>query len=123
MPPLEDLRETWLVVPEARLTDGAAVSALDEQFHSALVQAAGNAEMKRVHADITERIRVVRRLDFMYPDRIRTTYAEHAQILRSVLRRKTEQATLLLKAHIETSKAEVRKISLHKLFEAKTGHR
>ena len=121
MPQLDELRETWLGAPEERSADGAAVSVLDEAFHSALVLAAGNAEMSRVHADVTERIRVIRRLDFMYAERIRTTYTEHAQILRSVLRRKAEQATLLLRAHIETSKAEVRKISLHKLFEAKTG--
>ena len=59
----------------------------------------------------------------MYPDRIRDTYAEHAQILRGILRRKSDQATLLLKAHIEESKVEVRKISLHKLFEAKSAGR
>ncbi len=49
----------------------------------------------------------------MYPERIRSTYTEHTQILRAVLRRKTDQAILLLKAHIEESKVEVRKISLH----------
>jgi DNA-binding GntR family transcriptional regulator len=121
MPQLGDLRETWLIAPEARDGDGTAVSVLDEQFHSALVLAAGNAEMSRVHDDITERIRVIRRLDFMYAERIRTTYSEHAQILRAILRRKADQATMLLRAHIETSKSEVRKISLHKLFEMKTG--
>lgn len=121
MPQLGDLRETWLVPPESRAGDGTAVSVLDEQFHSALVLAAGNAEMSRVHGDITERIRVIRRLDFMYAERIRTTYSEHAQILRAILRRKADPATMLLRAHIETSKVEVRKISLHKLFEMKTG--
>ena len=75
-----------------------------------------------MHADITERIRVIRRLDFMYPERIRSTYTEHTQILRAVLRRKTDQAILLLKAHIEESKVEVRKISLHKLIEAKAAN-
>ena len=123
MPDLNDLREAWLVTPEARLTDGAAVSRLDEEFHRALARAGGNAEIARVHGDITERIRVIRRLDFMYPERIRSTYTEHAQVLRAILRRKADQATLLLKAHIEESKAEVRKISLHKLFEAKAAHR
>ena len=123
MPELDDLREAWLVAPESRLVDGAAVSRRDEQFHAVLARAGGNAELARVHGDITERIRVIRRLDFMYPERIRSTYAEHAQILRAVLRRKADQATLLLKAHIEESKAEVRKISLHKLFEAKSAHR
>ena len=123
MPDLDELREAWLVSPELRRTDGAVLARLDERFHSLLARAGGNAELARVHADITERIRVIRRLDFMYPERIRSTYAEHAQILRAVLRRKADQATLLLKAHIEESKAEVRKISLHKLFEAKAAHR
>jgi DNA-binding GntR family transcriptional regulator len=57
----------------------------------------------------------------MYAERIRTTYSEHAQILRAILRRKADQATMLLRVHIETSKAEVKKISLHKLFEMKAG--
>ncbi|MFM9967771.1 MAG: GntR family transcriptional regulator [Burkholderiales bacterium] len=121
MPDLEELRAIWLVPPDARLTDGAQVSRLDEEFHATLARQCGNTELARVHADITERIRVIRRLDFMYPERIRSTYAEHAQILRAILRRKTDQAEMLLKAHIEESRLEVRKISLHKLFEAKGG--
>jgi DNA-binding GntR family transcriptional regulator len=121
MPDLAELRAVWLVAPESRLVDGAEVSLLDEEFHATLARECGNAELARVHADITERIRVIRRLDFMYPERIRSTYAEHAQILRGILRRKSDQASLLLKAHIDESKAEVRKISLHKLFEAKAG--
>ena len=123
MPALDHLRYAWLVLPEARTAEGTSVSLLDEKFHTALAVAAGNAELARVHADITERIRVIRRLDFMYPERIRSTYTEHAQILRAVLRRKTDQATLLLKVHIEESKVEVRKISLHKLIEAKAANR
>ena len=43
----------------------------------------------------------------------------HGQILRAVLRRRSDQAILLLRAHIETSKAEVRKISLHQLYAAR----
>ena len=57
----------------------------------------------------------MRRLDFTQPERIDRTYEEHAGILRAVLMRKTEQASMLLKAHIEASKLEVRKISLHRL--------
>lgn len=41
--------------------------------------------------------------------------------LRAVLQRKVDHAQLLLKAHIEQSKAEVRKITLHMLLEARTG--
>ena len=59
------------------------------------------------------------RLDFTEPDRISATYQEHGQILRAVLRRRADQAILLLRAHIETSKAEVKQISLHKLYSAR----
>ncbi|MEP7099739.1 MAG: GntR family transcriptional regulator, partial [Burkholderiales bacterium] len=37
-----------------------------------------------------------------------------------VIQRKADQAQLLLKTHIEQSKAEVRKITLHTLHEART---
>ena len=121
-PALEALKAIWLVPPVERLTEGRAVGAHDEEFHATLVRAAGNDEMARVHWDVTERIRIIRRLDFTRPDRIEATYAEHAKILRAVIQRKAEQAQLLLKAHIEQSKAEVRKITLHTLQAARQGN-
>ena len=84
------------------------------------MRAAGNAEMARVHWDVAEHIRIVRRLDFTRGDRIEATYQEHAKILRAVMQRKPDAALLLLlRSHIEQSKAEVRKIALHALFEAR----
>jgi DNA-binding GntR family transcriptional regulator len=84
-----------------------------------LVAAAGNDEIARVHQDVTERIRIVRRLDFTRPDRIEATYQEHAKVLRAVMQRKLDVAQMLLKSHIEQSKIEVRKISLHAMHEAR----
>ena len=81
--------------------------------------AAGNDEMARVHWDVTERIRIIRHLDFTRPSRIEATYVEHAKILRAVMQKKVDQAQLLLKTHIEQSKAEVRKITLHTLQAAR----
>ena len=118
-PELEALKEIWLVPIAERLSDARQVGANDEQFHATLVRATGNAEMARVHWDVTERIRIIRHLDFTRPDRIEATYAEHAKILRAVIQRKADQAQLLLKAHIEQSKSEVRKITLHTLHEAR----
>jgi DNA-binding GntR family transcriptional regulator len=115
LPDLGELKDTWLVPPDARLTDARAIGSADERFHEALVAAAGNAELARLHREVAERIRIVRRLEFGVPERIRQTYAEHAQILRAVLRRKSDQSQLLVKAHIGVAQAEVRKITLHKL--------
>jgi DNA-binding GntR family transcriptional regulator len=122
-PELDAMTAIWLVPSTERSSDGREVGAWDEQFHASLVRAAGNSEIARVHWDVTERIRIVRRLDFTRPDRISATYAEHAKILRCVLQRKAEQAQLLLRSHIEQSKTEVRKISLAALHEARSQQR
>jgi DNA-binding GntR family transcriptional regulator len=116
---LDALKADWLVPAAERLADGVRVGALDEAFHATLVRAAGNDEVARVHCDVTERIRVIRRLDFTRADRVDATYAEHAKILRAVIRRRADDAQLLLRAHIEQSKAEVRRITLATLHEAR----
>ena len=112
------LEKVWLVPPARRLADGARVARLDEEFHAKLVAAAGNPELVRMHQSITERIRIVRRLDFTHPERVAYTYIEHGQILRAILARRAARAVQLLGAHIESSKSEVRKISLHRLHVA-----
>lgn len=116
---LESLKAQWLVPVAERLADPREVGLLDEQFHATLVRAAGNAEIARVHWDVTERIRIIRHLDFTRADRVEATYNEHAKILRAVIQRKPDQAQLLLKTHVEQSKAEVRKITLATLHEAR----
>lgn len=117
-PSLAALKSAWLVPPSERLDDPRAIVTLDEAFHATLVAATGNAELARIHGEVTERIRIVRRLDFTKPLRIENTYLEHARILRAVMQRKSDQAQLMLRTHVETSKAEVRKITLHMLYEA-----
>ena len=122
-PELQALKEVWLVPASERRADGRVVGALDEAFHAQLVAAAGNQEFARVHQDVTDRIRIVRRLDFTRADRIEATYQEHAKILRAVIQRKADASVMLLKSHIEQSKLEVRKITLHALLEARQRER
>lgn len=116
---LDELAAFWLVPTAERSTDMVEVSQRDETFHCSLVAAAGNAEMTRVHRDVTDRIRIIRRLDFTKPARIDATYDEHAKILKSIQRKRGDQAAMLLRAHIETSQAEVRKITLHQVHLAR----
>jgi len=116
---LEALAAIWLVPAEQRSSDTVQVAQWDEAFHCALVAAAGNAEMARVHRDVTERIRVIRRLDFTKQPRIDETYEEHAKILKAIQRKRGDQAALLLRSHIQTSQAEVRKITLHQVHLAR----
>ena len=118
-PQLRALAEVWLVPLAERRMRPDDVRVLDETFHNELVRASGNAEMARVHQEITERIRIVRRLDFTKRPRVAATYDEHARILRALTRRRAEEAVRLLTAHIQQSKLEVRHITLDMIHRAR----
>lgn len=116
---LDALADIWLVSAADRSQDAKQVAQWDEAFHCTLVAAAGNAEMARVHRDVTDRIRVIRRLDFTKQPRIDATYDEHSKILQAIQQKRGDQAALLLRAHIQSSQAEVRKITLHQVHLAR----
>ena len=69
-----------------------------------------------MHRAATERIRIVRRLDFTQPDRVGKTYEEHGAILAAALDGDAASAVRLLRAHILDSQAAVREITLHRLY-------
>lgn len=118
---LDELVAIWLVPLAQRSADAQQMSQWDEAFHCTLVAAAGNTEIARVHGEVTDRIRIIRRLDFTQQARIDTTYDEHAKILKAIQRRRGDQAAMLLHSHIESSQAEVRKITLHQMYRARQG--
>ena len=115
---LDNLVSQWCVEKAQRLSDGPVVSGMDEHFHERLVESTGNNQMARIHHDLTERLRIIRRLDFTSPSRVEATYNEHQAVLEAILHRQVEQAQILLCAHIEESRNEVRKITVHMLHEA-----
>ena len=116
---LQALNAIWLAPEDQRETDPALLAELDEQFHIELVAAAGNDEMTRIHTELTEKIRIVRRLDFLKRDRVLATYQEHGKILKMIGRRRQSDAQALLIAHITQSRLEVRKITLWMMAEAR----
>ncbi|KWR90710.1 GntR family transcriptional regulator [Cupriavidus sp. IDO] len=116
---VEALKAVWCVTPEHREADPATMFEMDEDFHRCLVAATGNLEMLRVHNDVTERIRIMRRLDFLKPQRTSATYDEHGKLLELLERNRHAEATILLRAHITQSKVEVRKITLSMLAAAR----
>ena len=114
-----ELQKIWLIPKSKRSFNTLEVGILDEQFHTSLVKASGNEEMLKTHSEITERIKIVRRLDFTKAARISNTYDEHGQIIKAILAGRSGEAQRLLKAHIEQSKIEVRKITLGMLQDAR----
>jgi len=116
---LDPLRALWCVPAAARLDDPAAVASIDEAFHARIVAAVGNDEMARIHQDVTERIRIIRRLDFTKPPRIAATYDEHAAILDTILAGDAAGAQQMIRAHIAESRDEVKRITLFMLQNAR----
>ncbi|WP_345816437.1 GntR family transcriptional regulator [Paraburkholderia sp. PREW-6R] len=116
---VEALKAVWCVEPEQRETDPVKMFGMDENFHRQLIAATGNLEMLRVHNEVTERIRIVRRLDFLKPHRTSATYDEHSTMLNLIERGRLTEALILLRAHITQSKLEVRKITLSMLAAAR----
>lgn len=117
---LDALREIWCVAAEARERESQIVAGYDEAFHAGLVAAVGNAEMVRLHQDVTERIRIIRRLDFTKDPRIDATYREHEAILHALYAGDAALAQSMIREHIAESQAEVKRITLYTLQSART---
>ena len=118
MDPTPDVRELcafWRVPKRSRVLDGKTVAREDEKLHTTLVALAGNHEMLATHRRLTERIRIIRRLDFIEPARIKAAFDEHDKILGALLARRSSDAEMLVKAHIGASSAEIRHITLLRL--------
>lgn len=118
-PVIEQMLASWDIDASDMPAVGMAVGALDEGFHQQLVTASGNAEIVRTHGEITERIRLVRRLDFTQQNRILDTFHEHTAILKSILNQDSQLAQDLIRQHVQASKAKVREITLAMLQNAR----
>lgn len=119
---LDRLGEIWEAATGVREQDGRRVAALDEAFHLELARAAGNQEMALALEQITNRVRLIRRLDFQFSERVALTYAEHARLLQVLRARRVEQALALMAEHIDDSHDEVSKITIQRLQEARAAH-
>jgi DNA-binding GntR family transcriptional regulator len=76
---------------------------LDESFHLALAEAAGNHVLVEFLRTVNERIRLVRMQDFLTGDRIRETVAQHLGIAEAVLLGETETAVGRFESHLAES--------------------
>lgn len=117
---LDALERVWKVAPARRVTDGRQLVELDETLHHALVAAAGNVEMTAAMQRVTDRIRVVRRLDLVHGDGIPETYEEHAAILDAIRRGDAALAVELVSGHIRGSQASVNGLTMQRLLAART---
>ncbi|MEV4239444.1 GntR family transcriptional regulator [Nocardia sp. NPDC049737] len=86
---------------------GPALVAADEQFHTSLLAAAGNAALADALTGVYVRVRPVRTLDLPTPERITTMTAEHIAIAEHLLAGDPSAALRTLTAHIRSSRTHV----------------
>lgn len=111
---LAGLNAVWRVAPQEGLACDD-IASLDEQFHLALTEAAGNRELTAILSNITNRIRIMRRLDFEYETRVTQTYKEHAELLEAIEQRDEARAVALISAHIQDAYQGASTITLRRL--------
>jgi DNA-binding GntR family transcriptional regulator len=103
------LRADWAALEAADIEPGPDPSfvLLDEEFHLALAEAAGNRELVTMLHGINERIRLVRIYDFLTPERIERTIHQHLHIVDAFLADDLGGAESRMRAHLSESLAVV----------------
>ncbi len=109
---LQQLKQLWLVEPEAYNSNIQELLRQSEDFHCALVRAAGNVEMAKIHHEISEKIRIVLSLGAMREFDIQHAYEDHGVILQCILNRDVEGAIHLAEHHVLHSIEDVKNITL-----------
>jgi len=119
-PAIRGLMAVWIVPVGARVQEGPRIYEGDEAFHHTLVAEAGNAEVTKLHQEVTERIRIVRRLGYTGGARLSATYEDHQAILEDLVAENLDGACQRLEAHIASNRAAVETITLGRLEAARS---
>lgn len=91
------------VMARAELLDSGDLLLADEEFHRRLISLAGNLELSNFADIVTRRIHVARHIDLQQSDWNARAFDAHDRIVRSLAKRDTEAALLLLTEHIDMS--------------------
>lgn len=109
---LNSLKKLWLVDESGYNQNTKELVLQSEDFHCALVRAAGNKQIAKIHHEISEKIRIVLSLGAMREFDIQHAYQDHAAILKCILARDAEGAIHLAEHHVLHSIEDVKKITL-----------
>jgi DNA-binding GntR family transcriptional regulator len=112
---LRDLRDEWSALVDDTPPATPEFVLLDESFHLALADAAGNAVLVEFLRVVNERIRLVRMQDFLTDDRVTQTVREHLAILDAVMQGDCELAVRRFDVHLRESLAVVEERTLRAL--------
>ncbi|MFJ1459533.1 GntR family transcriptional regulator [Nocardia sp. N2S4-5] len=99
--------DTWLGLRDDPPDPGTALIAADEQFHTTLLAAAGNAALADALTAVHTKVRPIRSLDIPTPERIARMTAGHIAIAEQILADELDLALHTLLSHILSSRAHV----------------
>lgn len=108
-----DLWNLWQSLPDEGTAD--EVLAGDEHFHLALATASGNRPLVEFIETVSQRIHIVRSIDFTVPERQKVSKLEHREILDALGAGDDAKAAYLLRQHILKSKALCEKLAMEGL--------
>lgn len=100
---LEPLLDQWRAFARDLPEADPKFVLLDEDFHITLSRASSNVELTDCLQAVNARIRAVRMYDFLTPDRIERTVAEHIGVLEVVLTNDLDEALSRLHKHVGIS--------------------
>ncbi|MDE2080864.1 MAG: GntR family transcriptional regulator [Burkholderiales bacterium] len=87
---------------EAQVRRREAFFATNEQFHSALLQAAGNRWAQQVVADLRQVMKLSRHHSLFKQGRLAQSLAEHRVLMQAILARDPAQAARAMQAHFDS---------------------
>lgn len=110
---LDEIAQDWRALEAESKKDrplhgGPGFVSQDEDFHQRLAEASGNSYAERQLRDVNERIRILRIHDFTSEDRVRSTIAEHLEIIDAVRAGDADGAASYMAAHVQRSAHVVR---------------
>lgn len=112
---LAALRAQWAGLRASPPPPEADMVLLDEAFHLSLCSASGNAAMVGALDNVNRRIRLVRMHDFVTPERVVATIAEHLQIVDLLLDDELAAGRDALHEHVGASFEVVEKWAIRAL--------
>lgn len=116
---LERLIALWDPARQPEELSTLSMEENDESFHLAIAAGSRNSILVKYLQDINDHIRVIRRVDFNEPERLRRTYQEHHDIALCILNREVTKARNLMKRHIQRSEDFAKTLTLTHLARKK----
>jgi DNA-binding GntR family transcriptional regulator len=106
---LERVLEDHLAAEELKMNAGYYQSAGQYDFHFAVIQISGNAQLIRQCDNIYYPLRMFRYLSSQVDGRARAAHAEHARIIAAIREGDGERAEMRMRDHVRESRATFEK--------------